>query len=137
MEPNPNGTEDIFPLLGTDGESVPWTPDDILTADDRHGSGAAWKIVPFVVQAGSVIWMVEADDQGWTLAELQFHPRYGFYQETRRATYTWPREAFGALLSRLASIDIAEDEISALTIEFGEWLGSRFSSAGECSQVPC
>ncbi len=125
MEPTRHGADDILPMLWTDGESVPWTPNDILAADARDASACA--IAPFVVQSGSTLWMVETEQRGWTLAELRFHRRYGFFQEQRRATYDWPREAFGAMLSRFAAFDISDDEVSRLSGEFSDWLGSRFS----------
>lgn len=133
MEPTTYGTDDMMPLLGTEGDSVPWTPSDILAADIDAGGSVA----PFVVQAGATIWMLERDERGWTLAELQFHTRYGFYQERRRATYRWPREAFGAMLSRLVAADLEMDVVSGLTLEFCEWVGARLvSPVGRC-QVPC
>lgn len=127
MEPTPHGTDDNLPMLWSEGDSVPWTPNDILAADARGDAEAMGATAPFVVQSGSTIWMVETDLEGWTLAELRFHSRYGFYQERRRATYSWPREAFGAMLSRFAAFDVTECEVSRLTSEFGEWLGARFS----------
>ncbi|CAN5627210.1 hypothetical protein BH23CHL3_BH23CHL3_09230 [soil metagenome] len=130
MEPTRHGADDMLPMLWTDGESVPWTPNDILAADAGEASEAACAIAPFVVQSGSTLWMVETEQRGWTLAELHFHPRYGFFQEQRRATYDWPREAFGAMLSRFAAFDISDDEVSRLTGDFGDWLGARFSCVG-------
>ncbi len=137
MEPTSHGTDDMFPMLWTDGESVPWTPNDILAADVREELEPACVTAPFVVQSGSTIWMVETEERGWTLAELQFHPRYGFFQERRRATYAWPREAFGAMLSRFTAFAIPDDEVSRLTREFGEWLGSRFSCSDTTSRAIC
>jgi hypothetical protein len=86
------------------GASVPWTPAEVAAgATPAHGISTC---VPFVVQSGRMILMVEATDDGWTLAELDFQPRECVFRESRRVTYTWPREAFGSLLSRLAGADL-------------------------------
>lgn len=137
MEPNRPGTDDYFSPLRSDGDSVPWTPREILAEAQADAMRASCLMVPFVVQYGSMLLMVEASDNGWTLAELDFHPRYCVFQEIRRADYTWPREAFGALLSRLAGTDLDDKAISQLTDEFGEWIGSRFSRTSCNDQVNC
>lgn len=138
MEPHHSGTDDQVPhQLQTDGDSVPWTPQEILADVHAELTQAAHAGVPFVVQFGSMLFMVGADDCGWTLAELEFHPRYCIFQEKRRATYTWPREAFGAMLSRLAGVDVDADAIANLTSEFSDWLSVRFSRASRSRSVTC
>lgn len=122
MEPLPPGIDESLPTLGTDGASVPWTPSEILAAAPAV---RPCTVAPFVVQSGSTLWMVEPDAGGWTLAELAFHPRYGFFQERRRVSYAWPREAFGAMLSRLAAFEVRSDAVCDLSAEFVAWLGTR------------
>lgn len=134
MEPTSPGTDETFPIPGTDGASVPWTPSDIV---DAAAATAPCALAPFVVQAGSTLWMVEPGAEGWTLAELQFHPRYGFFQERRRATYAWPREAFGAMLSHLVAYDVPTDTVSGLAVEFVAWLGTRIPAHVNGCSVTC
>lgn len=137
MEPTSHGTDDMLPTLWTDGDSVPWTPNDILAEEARDVRDGAGTVAPFVVQSGSTLWMVETEERGWTLAELQFHPRYGFFQERRRASYAWPREAFGAMLSRLAAFEVEDESVTALALEFGEWLGARLPCPDNRCRITC
>lgn len=113
------------------GSTVPWTPAEIARDATPGGITAC---VPFVVQSGRMILMVEASEDGWTLAELDFLPDVCVFRESRRVTYTWPREAFGALLSRLAGADIDEAAIERLTADFGDWLAAGF--ARRCGSRP-
>ncbi|HYH11464.1 MAG TPA: hypothetical protein VD789_03835 [Thermomicrobiales bacterium] len=127
MEPTQPGSDHTIPHLKTEGDSVPWTPREIIAeaqADARRGFRVT---VPFVVQSGPVILMVEAGETGWTLAQLHFDSERCVFQESSRVTYTWPREAFGAMLSRLAGLDIDEEAVRRLTHEFSEWIGARFA----------
>jgi hypothetical protein len=135
MEPTQFGKDDIFPHLRSDGESVPWTPEEIRV--DTGVAHDAPPAVPFVVQSGRTLLMVEATDDGWTLAELDFITGQCIFRETRRATFTWPREAFGAMLSRLAGADLDEGTVSRLTEEFTSWIGDRFARFRCHGQVAC
>ena len=139
MEPTQSGTDDTFPHLQTDGDSVPWTPREILAEarKDADAERCATLSVPFVLQSGPMLLMVEQADDGWTLAELDFHPRYCVFQEKRRVTYTWPREAFGAMLSRLAGADVDDEAITRLTREFSEWIGARFARVSRSGPRVC
>ncbi len=135
MEPTwPGNYDPLSPLL-SDGDCVPWTPHDIL-ADTRPACDTSLTI-PFVVQTGPTMFMVEGMDDGWTLAELRFMTEQCVYRESRRATYTWPREAFGAMLSRLAGADLDEAAVTRLTGDFSEWIGSRFARPSCCDRIPC
>jgi len=137
MEPTQPGSDHTIPHLQTDGASVPWTPREIIAearADARRG---ARPVVPFVVQAGPNIFMVEAGEDGWMLAQLRFDVERCVFQESSRVTYTWPREAFGAMLSRLAGEDVDEDAVSRLTDEFSDWIGARFARQCCGDAVPC
>jgi hypothetical protein len=128
MEASYSGSEQQFTHhLLSEGESVPWTPREILEDVQPRASSTAAAIAPFVVHVGPRLLMVEADASGWTLAELEFSPRFCFFQEKRRANYSWPREAFGAMMSRLSESELASTEADRLASDFAAWLGSRFS----------
>lgn len=97
--------------------------------EDDHrrlgGSGRAglcesgWK-APFAWQDGRRLWILDAHDSEWVLAELRFEPEFCRYQEVRRATYCWPREAVGALLGRALAGGPAQVEEAARGLN--EWL---------------
>ena len=112
------------------GMNVPWMP-----AEPAPSGVTA--CVPFVVQSGRMILMVEASEEGWTLAELDFQPDACVFRESRRSIYTWPREAFGALLSRLAGADIDEAALDRLTADFGDWLAAGFARRCGCRPARC
>ena len=137
MEPTQPDTDQTLPYLNSDGESVPWTPREIIAQAREDARRDTVVTVPFVVQSGPTILMVEAEDAGWTLAQLHFDPKRCVYQESSRVTYTWPREAFGAMLSRIAAEDVDGGEISRLTDEFSEWLGARFARRSCGDTVSC
>lgn len=124
MEPIHPGNDLPDRQHGAGGASVPW---DSSARDREAGSCGITACVPFVVQSGRTILMVEATEAGWTLAELDFLPDACVFRESRRVVYTWPREAFGALLSRLTRADIDRDAIERLTDDFGEWLAAGFA----------
>lgn len=131
IEPG-NNFSDIQQPAG--GMRVPQTPTDIARQAVPSGITAC---VPFVVQSGRMILMVEASDEGWTLAELDFLPDACVFRESRRVVYTWPREAFGALLSRLAGTDVDVATIERLTVDFGDWLAAGFARRGDCRPARC
>jgi hypothetical protein len=134
MDPTEPGSD--FPEIQhpAGGMSVPWTPAD--SARDTVPGGIT-ACVPFVVQSGRMILMVEASDDGWTLAELDFLPEACVFRESRRVTYTWPREAFGAMLSRLAGADVDSATFERLTADFAEWLAAGFSQRRGTSPARC
>lgn len=127
MEPTDCGTNNLVAHLWTDGESVPWTPRDIRAdrrrTHDTHGEAT----VPFVVQAGPTLLVIEQAGIGWVLAELRFDRDRCVFREMWQAAYTWPREAFGVLLSRLAVAAPTNETVDRLTAEFGDWLGDGFA----------
>jgi len=55
---------------------------------------------PFSWQDGRRLWILDGRPGSWVLAELIFDPRTCCYEEVRRSSYSWPREAAGALLGR-------------------------------------
>ncbi len=59
---------------------------------------------PFSSQNGNQLLLLDLEGEGWVFAELLFDPGDCRYAEVRRATYTWSREAIGALLSRALSV---------------------------------
>jgi hypothetical protein len=66
---------------------------------------------PFVWQHGRRLLLLDDEQLGWVVAELRFDVERCRYVEVRRATYRWPREAVGAVLSRaLASGDAAAED---------------------------
>jgi hypothetical protein len=131
MEPTQPGNDYAEIQHPAGGTRMPLTPPE--TARDGASCGIT-ACVPFVVQSGRMILMVETSEDGWTLAELDFLPDACVFRESRRVTYTWPREAFGALLSRLAGSDIDETTVERLTADFGDWLAAGF--AGRCGTHP-
>jgi len=85
-------------------------------------------LVPFVVQAGPRVYMLAAENNAWVLAELKFDDERVAFFETRRSVYEWPREAFGALMSRVA-LRVADDTtLDEVTLDFGRWLGGQFTA---------
>ncbi len=134
MNPTEHGSENPKFQHPAGGMSVPWRPSDV--APDRPSGGVS-ACVPFVVQFGRMILMVEASEMGWTLAELDFLPDACVFRESRRSTYTWPREAFGALLSRLAGAEIDTATVDRLTADFGDWLAAGFSRRSDCRPARC
>jgi hypothetical protein len=75
---------------------------------------------PFAWQDGRQLWILDAHDSEWILAELRFEPEFCRYLEVRRATYCWPREAAGALLSRAFAGGQARAEEAARRLN--DWL---------------
>src|SRR5688572_5114344 len=55
---------------------------------------------PFVWQFERRLLLLDEEPPLWVLAELEFDVEACRYVEVRRASYQWPREAVGALLSR-------------------------------------
>jgi len=83
-------------------------------------------LAPFVVQQGTRLFMVVSEATAWVLAELQFDHDACMFLEARRVRYQWPREAYGALLSRIAvaeGVDAAT--IDETTLDFSAWLATH------------
>lgn len=79
--------------------------------------------VPFAWQVGSRLLLMDRSPDGWVVAELHFHARFGHYEERRRVTYDSPREAAGVMMAALVSDDPVEQELmaAAVTAWFGEF----------------
>jgi len=82
--------------------------------------------VPFVVQAGQRVYMLASESEAWVLAEMTFDDERVAFIETRRSLYDWPREAFGALLSRVALREVDDATVDEVALDFSHWLGSQF-----------
>jgi hypothetical protein len=97
----------------------------------------AMRSVPFVWQHGRQLLLLDEEPKGWVLAELRFDADRCRYVELRRATYRWPREATGALLSRLLATGQPTIDRVAQSLFF--WVSSptnRLSPAGEMPSLP-
>jgi len=83
--------------------------------------------LPFVVQAGQVLYLVAEERDDWVLAELRFDAETCTFAEVRRARFQWPREVFGRLLSRTIVGDIFDqDEAGRIADAFTQWLASQY-----------
>ncbi|HEU0163749.1 MAG TPA: hypothetical protein VFQ54_01820 [Thermomicrobiales bacterium] len=92
----------------------------------RTSPGAS-VVIPFVVQRGAQLFLLAAEAAEWVLAELRFDETTCTYAELRKVRYEWPREAFGALLSRVAVAgDVDSDLVEETSEEFSRWLGLQF-----------
>ncbi len=90
------------------------------------GASAEPSPLPFVWQRGLQLLLLDDDDGEWVMAELRFEPDLCRYVEIRRATYTWVREAAGAVISRaLASGEEAARD-SARVLQ--AWLATYHNS---------
>jgi hypothetical protein len=78
------------------GKSEGRSPSDGGSVTEPHVRAAA----PFVWQFERRLLLLDEEPPQWVLAELAFDVNACRYVEIRRASYDWPREAVGALLSR-------------------------------------
>ena len=86
--------------------------------------------VPFVVQAGKVLFLVAEEREGWVLAELRFDPATCAFVEDRRIRFQWPREVYGRFLSRaIVGDDVDLDEANRVADAFTRWMASQFVAA--------
>ncbi|MGB3330388.1 MAG: hypothetical protein WBA46_15615 [Thermomicrobiales bacterium] len=84
-------------------------------------------LAPFIVQRGSHIFFLASEVAGWIVAELKFDAVTCTYTEVRRMRYDWPREAFGALLSRvIVAGDVDPRAVDETSRDFARWLSSQF-----------
>ena len=94
----------------------------VETGGDGHQSGRAPS--PFAWQHGTRLLLLDEEPTGWVMAELGFDAKACRYVEIRRATYRWPREAIGAVLSRaLASGDDATVDAA---LDLHGWLSTHY-----------
>ena len=85
--------------------------------------------LPFVVQSGQSMYFIAENSGEWVVAELQFEPDACIFLETRRASYQWPREAFGRLMSIALIGDLIEpDQVKRVSDAFAKWLAGQFAA---------
>lgn len=86
--------------------------------------------LPFVVQAGQILYLVAEERDDWVLAELRFDAETCTFAEERRIRFDWPREVFGRLLSRTIVGDVFDqEEASRIADAFTQWLASQYVTA--------
>jgi hypothetical protein len=72
----------------------------------------------WVWQRKTHLFMLDRDACGqWVVAELEFLREQGYYIELRRCVYEWPREAMGAMLSRLLSLGDHEALVASASLD--------------------
>jgi hypothetical protein len=82
---------------------------------------------PFSSQNGNQLLLLDLEDDGWVFAELRFDTVDCRYAEIRRATYTWSREAIGALLSR--ALSVSENALIDTVERLDEYTRSHYGFA--------
>ncbi len=93
----------------------------------RADSALPNETLPFVVQAGQILFLVAEEREDWVLAELRFDPVSCTFAEERRARFQWPREVFGRLLSRtIVGQDFDVDEANRVADAFLKWLAAQY-----------
>jgi len=81
----------------------------------------------WVWQRNTHLFVLDRNDFGqWTVAELEFLRDGGYYIELRRCYYDWPREAIGAMLSRLLSLGDREALTAAASLD--AWCSVTFAA---------
>ncbi len=90
--------------------------------------------LPFVLQAGQILYLVAEEASDWVVAELRFDPVSCTFAEERRARFQWPREAFGRLLSRTIVGNVEPDEANRVADAFTRWLASQFVTGAHANR---
>lgn len=81
----------------------------------------------WVWQQNTHLFMLERNEFGqWVVAELEFLRDRGYYIELRRCSYDWPREATGAMLSRLLSL--GDREAFEASVALDAWCAVTFAA---------
>ena len=86
-------------------------------------------VFPFAWQHGRSLFLLNQEGRSWTVAELRFEDSALQYEEIRRATYLWPREAAGFLLAR--GYGLGDDSVEELATHLDSWLGAHQSDGTE------
>ena len=93
----------------------------------QQGGDSESVLAPFIVQRGSHLFFLASEAAGWIVAELRFDTRHCAYAEVRRMRYEWPRDAFGALLSRVAIAgEVDPGIVDETNRDFSPWLSAQF-----------
>jgi hypothetical protein len=96
----------------------------------REDESTPRESLPFIVQAGQILFLVAEERDDWVLAELRFDAATCTFAEERRTRFQWPREVFGRLLSRtIVGNDIDLDEATRVADAFTQWLSSQYVTA--------
>lgn len=91
--------------------------------------------LPFVVQAGQIMYLVAEEREDWVLAELRFDSATCTFAEERRTRFQWPREVFGRLLSRTIVGDhIDMSEANRVADAFTRWLASQYVTSARADR---
>lgn len=81
----------------------------------------------WVWQRSTHLFMLDRNDFGqWAVVELEFLRDRGYYIELRRCSYDWPREAVGAMLSRLLSLGDREALTASASLD--AWCAAAFAA---------
>ena len=99
---------------------------DSLEDDIRRRTGrlaAGWVDRPYVCQHERTLLLLDEELLGWVVARLRFDERRCRYLEVGRATFRSPREAAGALLSRL--IGTNDDTLARAADDLRTWIAAR------------
>lgn len=92
--------------------------------------------LPFVVQAGLILYLVAEETDDWVLAELRFDPTSCTFAEERRNRFQWPREVFGRLLSRtIIGVNVDMSEANRVADAFERWLASQYVSGARTDRT--
>ncbi|MGC4193281.1 MAG: hypothetical protein QM589_19205 [Thermomicrobiales bacterium] len=96
------------------------------------GADSETVLAPFIVQRGGNLFFIALEPAGWVVAELRFDLAPCAYAEVRRMRYDWPREAFGALLSRVAVVgEVDPGIVDETSRDFLRWLSAQFRARDE------
>lgn len=97
-----------------------------------RGTDSEAVLAPFIVQRGGHLFFIASEAAGWVVAELRFDATSCIYTEVRRMRFEWPREAFGALLSRVAVAgEVDPGAVDETSRDFSRWLAAQFRSRDE------
>jgi hypothetical protein len=97
------------------------------TASRRAGAPFAW-------QHEQRLLLLDEEPIGWVVAELRFDAKRCRYVEVRRATYRWPREAVGVLLSR--ALPAGETAVARTSVDLFLWLAAHQSTSDRLNPFP-
>lgn len=112
-------------VLNTSGPNCP--PVRGALESRQQGGDSQSVLAPFIVQRGSHLFFLASEATGWIVAELRFDAINCTYVEVRRMRYEWPREAFGALLSRVAVAgEVDPGAVDETSRDFARWLSAQF-----------
>jgi hypothetical protein len=78
--------------------------------------------------------LLDEEPIGWVVAELHFDTKRCRYVEVRRATYRWPREAVGVLLSR--ALPAGETAVARTSVDLFLWLAAHQSTSDRLNPFP-